>query len=326
MKRMLCALLSLLLCATSALGALAEGAGDCKHLNASWNVEGKRYEQSDKIQHRLILVPGDTLHCPDCGRDIAPSEMDPEAIHEAAADLIAQSRALSDQLGLISLYDMTAGQIEAQQQLRTMLAKYDAGAEVFARWMLEESRQLMLAGELEAHVFDADGLCPCGMTLSAAAHLVSGSEKLSLNVGDTLQIALNGATPKGWKAKSSKIVRLSKDGKITALKEGKTTVTITLTNKKKWKLTVTVVDPYKPKGIQISEKGPLTLRVGDTLRLTPVLSPSSAVTTLTWKSSKGKVVSVDKSGTLTAKKAGTATITVKTKNGKKAKIKVKVKK
>ena len=326
MKRMLCALLSLLLLATSVPYALAEGAGTCKHLDAEWNVESRRYEQSDKVRHRLILVPGDTLHCPDCGKDIAPSEMDPQAIYEAAGEMMAQARALSDQVGLISLYDMTAGEIEAEQRLRTMLAKYDAGAVVFARWVLEESRQEMLAGALEAHTFGADGLCPCGMTLSAAAHLVSGSEKLSLNVGDTLQIALNGATPKGWKAKSSKIVKLSKDGKITALKEGKTTVTITLTNKKKWKLTVTVVDPYKPKGIKLSEKGPLTLRVGDTLRLTPVVSPASAVAALSWKSSKAKVVSVGKDGTLTARKAGTATITVKTQNGKKAKIKVKVKK
>ena len=45
---------------------------------------------------------------------------------------------------------------------------------------------------------------------------------------------------------------------------------------------------------------------------------------ITYSSSNKKVATVNSSGVITAKKKGTATITVKTANGKKAKLKIKV--
>ena len=55
-----------------------------------------------------------------------------------------------------------------------------------------------------------------------------------------------------------------------------------------------------------------------------ILDPADAQTTLKWKSSKKKVVKVDKNGVLTPRKAGKAKITVTTGNKKKSSIKVTV--
>ncbi len=85
------------------------------------------------------------------------------------------------------------------------------------------------------------------------------------------------------------------------------------------------------KFIEISEptsvslnKTSLTLDVGKSYTLTKTVSPSNAVTSYTWSSSNTSVATVDSNGKVTAKKAGTATIMVKTSNGKTANCKVTV--
>ena len=85
------------------------------------------------------------------------------------------------------------------------------------------------------------------------------------------------------------------------------------------------------KFIEISEptsvslnKTALTLDVGKSYTLTKTVSPSNAVTSYTWSSSNTSVATVDKNGKVTAKASGTATITVKTSNGKIATCKVTV--
>ena len=71
-------------------------------------------------------------------------------------------------------------------------------------------------------------------------------------------------------------------------------------------------------------KTSLTLDVGKSYTLTKTVSPSNAATSYTWRSSNTSVATVDSNGKVTAKKAGTATIMVKTSNGKTANCKVTV--
>ena len=72
--------------------------------------------------------------------------------------------------------------------------------------------------------------------------------------------------------------------------------------------------------ITLSHSGTVTLNKGDTLQLTATVTPNKKVT---WKSSSKKIATVSKTGMVTAKKTGTATITAKA--GKKtAKVKIKV--
>ena len=83
------------------------------------------------------------------------------------------------------------------------------------------------------------------------------------------------------------------------------------------------LDVSEPTSVSLN-KTSLTLDVGKSYTLTKTVSPSNAVTSYTWSSSNTSVATVDKNGKVTAKKAGTATITVKTSNGKTATCKVTV--
>lgn len=72
----------------------------------------------------------------------------------------------------------------------------------------------------------------------------------------------------------------------------------------------------------LSQTGTVKLSVGETLRLIATVKPSNSTQKVIWSSSKKSVATV-KNGKVTARKAGTATITAK--SGKKsAKVKVKV--
>ncbi len=147
----------------------------------------------------------------------------------------------------------------------------------------------------------------------------------TLNVGETLQ--LNAAlapetarTALTWKSSKPKTAEVDGDGLVKALTEGKTTITVTTSNKKKASVALTVVDPYKPTRVTIEQGKAATLGVGETLQLDAALLPETARTVLTWKSSKPKTAEVDGDGLVTALSDGKATITVTTSNKKKATI------
>ena len=71
----------------------------------------------------------------------------------------------------------------------------------------------------------------------------------------------------------------------------------------------------RPTSVSLN-KTSLTLDVGKSYTLTKTVSPSNAVTSYAWRSSNTSVATVDKNGKVTAKASGTATITVRTSNGK----------
>ena len=72
-------------------------------------------------------------------------------------------------------------------------------------------------------------------------------------------------------------------------------------------------------------RGTLGLGVGENYGLVKTVSPSSANQSVTWTSSNTSVATVSSTGNVIGKKAGTATVTVKTSNGKTAKCTVTVK-
>ena len=78
-----------------------------------------------------------------------------------------------------------------------------------------------------------------------------------------------------------------------------------------------------PKKVKLNKKKAV-LKKGKTLKLKATLTSKKSTTLLTWKSSNKKIATVSSKGKIKAKKVGTATITVKTHNGKKAKCKIKV--
>ena len=148
-------------------------------------------------------------------------------------------------------------------------------------------------------------------------------KEATLNVGDDLQLDAvlapeTARTVLTWKSNKPKAADVDADGRVTALTEGKATITVTTANKKKATISVTVVDPYKPTGVSLAQGKAATLDVGETLQLDAALAPESARTVLTWKSSKPRVAEVDENGLVTALARGTTRITATTHNGKTA--------
>ena len=137
--------------------------------------------------------------------------------------------------------------------------------------------------------------------------------KKTLYVGNTYTLKLTGTSIKSVKSSNNKVAAISKKGKVTAKKAGKTTITITGKDKKKYTCSITVKKPY----LNITKK---TLKVGEnfTLKITGTTAKS-------WSSSNKKIATVNSKGKVTAIKAGTATITCKGKDGKSYTCKVTVK-
>lgn len=77
------------------------------------------------------------------------------------------------------------------------------------------------------------------------------------------------------------------------------------------------VSPKKPLPAELVslDKSEITLEKGKSLKLTATTGPEFASTKVTWKSDNKKVAAVSSKGKVTAKKEGTAIITVKTKSG-----------
>ena len=72
-------------------------------------------------------------------------------------------------------------------------------------------------------------------------------------------------------------------------------------------------------------RGTLGLGTGEVYGLLKTISPSNANQSATWTSSNTSVATVDSNGKVTGRKTGTATVTVRTSNGKTASCKVTVK-
>lgn len=121
-----------------------------------------------------------------------------------------------------------------------------------------------------------------------------------------------------WSSSNSRIVSVSSSGKLTANAPGTVKITAKTSNGKTKTCTVTV------KGIVISGEPLFAFpTVGDSIYLSAKAYPSNT-TKFTWSTSNSKVVSINSSGKMTAKAAGTATITVKTSDGRTESIKITV--
>lgn len=122
---------------------------------------------------------------------------------------------------------------------------------------------------------------------------------------------------------NKKVVTVDKNGKITGKKAGTAKITMKFLSGVKAKITVKVqkkkVAPAKITNVPKK----VTLQVNAKKKLAPVLEPYTSKSKVTYKTSDKKIATVSKNGVIKAKKAGTATITVKS-GSKTVKVKVKV--
>lgn len=117
-----------------------------------------------------------------------------------------------------------------------------------------------------------------------------------------------------WTSSNYDVATVDENGKITAKSVGYAVITATTTQGTKTATcNVNVVKPVT--GVSIS-KSSLRIEVGDKVTLKATVKPSDASNqTVSWKSSDSSVAKVSSSGVVTAKKLGTATITVTTADG-----------
>lgn len=125
-----------------------------------------------------------------------------------------------------------------------------------------------------------------------------------------------------WKSSDSKTVTVDKNGKITGKKANKKAdIIVTLKSGLSAKITVTVQKKTVPTTKIEAEKTSITLTKGEKTKLTPIITPITTTDKVSYKTSNKKIATVNSKGEVEAKKAGTATITIK--SGKKS-VKVKV--
>ena len=159
--------------------------------------------------------------------------------------------------------------------------------------------------------------------------ILDQSGTVNVNIATTLQLTYK-FDPIGsfdevtWSTSSKKIATVDANGVVTPVKTGTVTITVKAANGKKDTVKVKVVDGKKPKSVTLDQSGTINVYIGYPLQLNTSLNPSDSLTILKWSSSSSKVASVDQNGLVIPKKKGTATITVKTYNGKKDTVKVKV--
>ena len=166
----------------------------------------------------------------------------------------------------------------------------------------------------------------CGDIIIVVENLTLDKTTLEMTLGDdpvtlTTTITPENATEKTliWSSSDEKVATVDENGKVSAVAEGTATITVKTKDGEK---TATCEVTVKTKVVAVTDvtldKSSLELTEGDSEFLTATVAPDNASNkSVTWESDKTSVATVDENGKVTAIGAGTATITVKTKDGEK---------
>ena len=187
------------------------------------------------------------------------------------------------------------------------------------------------AGNTKVTVVTDDGgkTATCDVTVVAKKYPVTGvklnSTQEKLGVGETITLTAtvtpSTATDKtvSWSSSNTSVATVSQNGEVSALKKG--TATITVTTKDGGKTAtckITVEDKVYPVESVTLDKSTYEMTVGDNVALKATVNPSNATDkTVSWSSNNTSVATVSQNGVVTAKKKGTAKITVTTNDGNK---------
>lgn len=160
------------------------------------------------------------------------------------------------------------------------------------------------------------GVMGCVTEVPVASVSVSPSS-LSLTEGESSQlqatVSPSDATDPSlyWTSSDNSVASVTSSGRVSAMKPGSATITAKA-GEKSGTCRITVNAKVIPVSSITLSKTELALTEGDSETLTATVKPDDATDkTVTWSSSDQTVASVDAAGKVTAKKAGTATITAK---------------
>ncbi len=151
---------------------------------------------------------------------------------------------------------------------------------------------------------------PASLTLSAAKTRIAVGSSLTLSAKQNPSAS---RAPLSWESSAPAIADVSPNGVITCATPGVFTITATTPGGAKGTVTLTSVLPATA---VLLNQTVLTLSVGAVYTLNHRLLPAESNDTFTFSSSNVSTVAVSATGVLTAKRAGTVKITIKTGSGK----------
>ena len=152
-------------------------------------------------------------------------------------------------------------------------------------------------------------------TVPVTSVTVAGDAAMTVDGEQTLTATVAPATATDktvtWKSSDATVATVDANGKVVAKKAGEVTITATAGGVSgTLKITVSDKAPTVIPVQSVTVTGKQELVEGASTTLTATVAPADATDkTVTWKSSDESVATVDKDGVVTAKKAGTVTIT-----------------
>ena len=196
------------------------------------------------------------------------------------------------------------------------------------QWMDLHSTPISTDGKTSGNIYN--NVCIKAFTVNKkkAGSIRFSPSKFTLGIGEKITLApvIKSTTQKSVEYTSSKpsVATVSATGKIKAKTTGTAMITATLPTGATTSVKITVKSA--PKKIRTVPARKKTIKARKSFTIKVKLPANTASHSISYSSSNPRVAKVSKLGKVTGKKQGSASITVKTYNGKKAKIKVKVKK
>ena len=114
-----------------------------------------------------------------------------------------------------------------------------------------------------------------------------------------------------WDSSNKNVVTVE-NGNLTLIENGEAQITVTTQNGYTAQCSITVITPITSLAVSPTSE---TVYVGNTVQLTGTVNPSNTTESTLWTSSNTDVATVSDTGLVTAKSAGTATITFKNSSG-----------
>ena len=172
-----------------------------------------------------------------------------------------------------------------------------------------------------------------GAKASCTVQVLKAPSKLKLpwktgvmSVGETRKLTVKlpnkSASAIQWTSDDPRVVSVDADGTLTGVAAGKATVTARSFNNKRASCTVTVLDGKAPTALKLNATR-LTMGARETFQIVPSVGDGESAV-YAYATGAKRIATVSEKGLVTAKKAGTAVITVMTHNGLKATVTVTV--